>query len=432
MVGGPSQIGLSHSVPERTTIVHSTVIGRNSGGRVADLYCAWLEQECSLGPEVAGRFRALIPALLDSVPKPDSAASRIELAAFGGHVLIAVRSECRIPVEPGNHERTFTQFWLDRDETKLLRKILDPTDRIEVRYQEKSNLVEWRVCRNLDGAVDPHEAGGFFVYSDTRDSLAQNRVEYRDLGDTPYREWLEEVYRSAGGESASGEILVRGEESQSADERIRIKVSAEILSIEEQSGSEGESWKKRREGMIGLLHRKERELFQQEQEIRRFRSEREEAEQARMRNPFREKAIEMYQKLRELQQRNEELLAQIRGGGVGLDFSPADEATGKTGTEDLEKRLDRVQRMLEAEKSKIKGLLDRTLSAEKEAQASAPIISDLEARMEHTLKTSIQYKKEIDALKLKIVQSEAEKNKIKNELLKAQAQIQTLLKRQAA
>ncbi len=431
MVEGPAQIGLSHVVPERTTIVHSTVIGRNSGGRVADLYCAWLENECSVSPDLAGRFRALIPALLDAVPRPASAASRLELAAFSGHVLIAIRSECRIPVEPGNHERTFTQFWLDSEETKLLRKVLEPTDRIEVRYQEKSNLVEWRVCRNLDGVVDPHDAGGFFVYSDSRDSLTQNRAQYRDLGDTPYREWLEEVYRSNGGESASGEILVRGGETQSGDERVRIKVSSEVLSIEERFGNEGESWPKRREGMIELLHRKEREIAQQEQEIRRFRTEREGAEQAQAKNPFREKAIEMYQKLRELQRRNEELQAQIRGA-AGLDSGTGDDSGGRAGAEDLEKRLDRVQRMLEAEKSKIKGLLDRTLSAEKEAQASAPIISDLESRMEHTLKTSIQYKKEIDALKLKIVQSDAEKNKIKNELLKAQAQIQTLLKRQAA
>jgi uncharacterized coiled-coil DUF342 family protein len=43
----------------------------------------------------------------------------------------------------------------------------------------------------------------------------------------------------------------------------------------------------------------------------------------------------------------------------------------------------------------------------------------------------MQYKKEIDSMKQKMVQADAEKNKVKNELLKAQAQIQTLMKRAA-
>jgi hypothetical protein len=101
-------------------------------------------------------------------------------------------------------------------------------------------------------------------------------------------------------------------------------------------------------------------------------------------------------------------------------------------TEDLEKKIDRLRRALESEKAKTKTFLDRALAAEKEAQSSAPIISDLEAKVEHVLKTSLQYKKDIDAMKLKLIQAEQEKNKLKNELLNAQAQIKTLQKRQAA
>jgi septal ring factor EnvC (AmiA/AmiB activator) len=70
--------------------------------------------------------------------------------------------------------------------------------------------------------------------------------------------------------------------------------------------------------------------------------------------------------------------------------------------------------------------------AEKEAQAAGPIIEDLESKVEHTLKTVQQHKKETEQVKQKLVQSDAEKNRIKNDLIKANAQIQTLMKRQAS
>jgi hypothetical protein len=148
---------------------------------------------------------------------------------------------------------------------------------------------------------------------------------------------------------------------------------------------------------------------------------------------FREKAIQMYEKLRAITEQNEILKKELliaRGrvsGGTELESS----TTIRSNTEDLEKKLDRVQKSFEAEKAKTSALLERALNAEKDSQGSAHLITDLEAKVEHTLKTSMQYKKEIDSMKQKMVQADAEKNKVKNELLKAQAQIQTLMKRQA-
>ncbi|NDG85486.1 MAG: hypothetical protein EBX52_10700, partial [Proteobacteria bacterium] len=317
------------------------------------------------------------------------------------------------------------------------------------------------------------------------------------------------VYRSAGENSASGALTIRGE-NQAALDLAKIKVNGELIEIEERSrrlhpdlpvardgeqifpggefdpdsrsviynelmerirrhetieaeltsriealkhddhrkAHEIEQLKIQRLNMIDLLHSKERDLVRRDAEYRNLkiriegggsRAQAASSELDATVKAFREKAVEMYQKLKAVQIENLELEAQLRmlrhensvespevGGeefGEGTTIRPS--------TEDLEKKVDRLQRTLEAEKAKVKGLLDRALIAEKEAQTSAPIISDLEAKVEFQLKTSVQYKKEIDNLKLKVVQAEAEKNKVKNELLKAQAQVQTLNKRLA-
>jgi DNA repair exonuclease SbcCD ATPase subunit len=96
------------------------------------------------------------------------------------------------------------------------------------------------------------------------------------------------------------------------------------------------------------------------------------------------------------------------------------------------KKSERLQRAFDAEKVKLKTLSERVMIAEKEAQAAGPIIEDLESKVEHTLKTVQQHKKETEQVKQKLVQSDAEKNRIKNDLIKANAQIQTLMKRQAS
>jgi hypothetical protein len=149
---------------------------------------------------------------------------------------------------------------------------------------------------------------------------------------------------------------------------------------------------------------------------------------------FRVKAIEMFEMLKRskeeckaLEKTNHELRKELS----------STENTTTTGMsqkylEELTKKMERTQRALEAEKLKVKTLSERAMVAEKEAQASGPLIDDLESKVEHTLKVVQQHKKETEQIKLKLVQSDAEKNKVKNELMKAQAQIQTLMKRQAA
>jgi chromosome segregation ATPase len=100
--------------------------------------------------------------------------------------------------------------------------------------------------------------------------------------------------------------------------------------------------------------------------------------------------------------------------------------------DEAQKKLDRTQRALEAEKQKSAQFSARALSAERELGKADPIIKDLEMKVETVMKTSNQAKKEVESLKQRLVQADAEKNRIQNELMKAQAQIATLMKRHAS
>ena len=72
------------------------------------------------------------------------------------------------------------------------------------------------------------------------------------------------------------------------------------------------------------------------------------------------------------------------------------------------------------------------MGAERELTKAEPLIKDLELKVETVMKTSNQAKKEVEAVKQRLVQSEAEKNRIQNDLVKAKAEIATLMKRHAS
>ncbi len=492
-MNGNTRIGLSHVIPEKVPVVHSTVNSRKAFGRISDLMCAWAMEECGLTAPNAGALRILISALLESLPDGIHSPTRIEMAIHDRQVLLAVRMAWEGDVAPGGAEKEFTQHWLHSEQMRILRRTIDPRDRIEVRFHHKTRALEWRVVRNLSNEeIDP-ALSSFSVFEDQREDLSEPETDYKDLGDLPFQEWLEESYRDSRRDSMGGTIRVKGEVLQGDLELARIKVSRELDEVERvipdrtgeqvaeeddvQGGAtaglaliddllrrlkkseliEGElesvveqlkgelrerrkelsSWKRRYQQAIDLLNRKEMALYAQANEMRTIQAGRMDAgkgDQGAL-EQFREKAIQMFEKLKNVTLQNDALRKELHSlrenpsGGV-REFESA--TSIRTNTEDLEKKLDRVQRSLEAEKAKASALLERALNAEKDSQGSAHLITDLETKVEHTLKTSMQYKKEIDSMKQKLVQADAEKNKVKNELLKAQAQIQTLMKRQAA
>jgi hypothetical protein len=462
------------------------------------------------------------------------------MAVFAGQVVVAVRAPCGLEIDAANAEKTFTQFWLNSVETRLIRKAILPEDRIEVRYQEKTELMEWRVVRALVPVESIEVEESFRVFVDPRDEVGQESGSYTDMGDLPYQSWLEDVYRNGKKESGTGSILVEGDETQAEHELAKITIRQELNQIEEQeeirlkadrsqaTGSndviriKGDSspslgqektlvsggnqpndetvlqvvpgqgevdqdpvfegtldevmkrlkksenqevaliqklemlkheerkktaelkeFKKKMQHTFSLLEKKEISLYKKENEVKNLKKDLEAGKRSKAEqdgpNPFREKALQMFEKLKEVREANaalEKTIFQLRNRSPEAAAEPEamiNEAfTSGRASEDGDKKFERVNKLYEAEKMKTKTLLDRALAAEKEAQSSTPLINDLEAKIEHTLKTAAQYKKEIDNVKLKLVQSDAEKNKIKNELLKAQAEIKTLMKRQAS
>jgi hypothetical protein len=296
------------------------------------------------------------------------------------------------------------------------------------------------------------------------------------MGDLDYEKWLAEIYQG-GKNGRTGELFLNGESIQNEQEWARLTVERERRKVDERiakmmNGDSQESdadsirvAMERVRQYEELLLKKEKSNLKHAGEIARLRgmSDRNSNESllktnaasvegqeksiegmdagavgddAKLARVFREKAMQMYEMAKGLQADKlllqKELFAlrrsQIQDDGENESSSGS---MVNMQMDDLLKKVDRLSRALEAEKQKVKMLSDRVTVAEKEAQSAAPLIEDLEAKVETTLKSSQQYKKETELVKQKLVQAEAEKNKIKNELLKAQAQIQTLNKRLA-
>lgn len=187
-----------------------------------------------------------------------------------------------------------------------------------------------------------------------------------------------------------------------------------------------------------LLHRKElvNQRNQTERKVLQHKLESERKKKKSDKNDnFREKALEMFEMLKRVKEENsslEKMMIELRSRDAEKPVDQPLDSLGQKQLDEMGKKLERTLRALDSEKLKVKSLSERAIVAEKDAQATGPLVQDLEAKVEHALKVAQQHKKDTDVVKQKLIQADAEKNKIKNELTKAQAQIQTLMKRQAA
>jgi hypothetical protein len=501
------KLGLSHSLPEDSEIVHSTVMGVNCLGRITDLLSAWCKNTIVGEYESLSDFRLLLQALLEfSCYKTENFLGQIEWAGDSKSLFVAVRFPCQTRVQPETIEKDLTQFWLNAPEVKLLKKMLYPQDRVEVRYHLKMNLIEWRICRPKKINPQAIDHAGFKVYVDSALGLDAGDAHFRDLGDLPFMEWLSEAYQNKHVGSRAGQITVEGE-SQENKEWARVVVDREKQEIEDElerifktEKFEEESadiqfggsnvlpineetiafksrssdipveviirehndsavaakevdrqiqkleWKlvqeklqleQQKSRMEDLLRRKEYINQRHMAEIIEIQAQLIESKKNQDTGKgehFRQKAVEMFEMLKKVKEEKAELEKLIN------DSRRKDNSEGFEGPfnqnlkalDESVKKSERLQRAFDAEKVKLKTLSERVMIAEKEAQAAGPIIEDLESKVEHTLKTVQQHKKETEQVKQKLVQSDAEKNRIKNDLIKANAQIQTLMKRQAS
>ena len=502
------KIGISHSLPEDALIVHSSIKGVNCLGRITDILSAWCKHDLKLSGDFLSGFRLLTQSLLEfSCPQSGDTFGQIEMASSDGFMIVATRFPCSLNLTSENISKELTQYWLNSDDVKLFKKMLNPHDYVEVRFHLMLNLIEWRVLRKVSESINLLDHGSSFkVLVDSSPELSAGSGKFQDLGDLDFEGWLTDAYRNTKTGNRAGSITVASGESQDEQEWARIVVEREREAIDQdvetfkadeltesdvllafsnvENSADYSEWHRTRRHLsedeiekilienanlkdaakeinqrvkkLELTAERERQIFRlknveiesllrkkeyinqrHQKEIgdltHKLKSVSEAKDNARI-DHFRVKAIEMYEMLKRskeecktLEKANYELRREL--GAV--------ETTTTTGMsqkylDDLTKKMERTQRALDAEKLKVKTLSERAMIAEKEAQASGPLIDDLESKVEHTLKVVQQHKKETEQVKLKLVQSDAEKNKVKNELMKAQAQIQTLMKRQAA
>ena len=497
-------IGISNAVTDADLVVHTTISGRSAFGRVADLLCEWSEREHGFQLDSVSGLRMLVQAMLEfSIRGEQQGIPLIEFAAPSSSVIVAIRFTSWIECSQEEAEKAFTLHWSNSPEAGLLKRILNPEDRIEVRYQPSSRLVEWRVVRPL-GQVNPQDMGvSFVVMVDPRDEVTSAHASYRDLGDLPYEDWLQQTYGSANtGAAGTGEVtleegetleevelarftidreisdeesrIVKGVDESASDvlqtvrgqsddpeESVLLRFSNEInrdpgsrspeidALIEEMKLQERnlkrdtwlvnskvaalENLLNRKERMILRLQSRQKTLTQEVADLRAAENE------FKLNNPFKEKAMQMFEALSKSKRENqilEKALADLKRkeSHVATDDSMAESerTSAQRNLEEMGKKLERANRALEAEKAKSNQLSARAMSAEKELAKSGPMIQDLEAKVETVMKTSNQAKKEVETVKQRLVQAEAEKNRIQNELVKAQGQIATLMKRQAS
>ena len=471
------RIGLGNAVEKKTPVFHGGIASRDAYGRISDLATVWLKETHRISAKQAGDLRVLIQALMEfGFPERNPATGHLELAMENDRLYLALRFANFIVDVEDDPEKTLVQYWLKSDESALLKRILHHQDLVEVRFLKSINIIEWRIVRSLNESVLDFDAQTFRVLIDSEQGLPNQHETFVDMGDLDYEKWLAEIYQG-GKNGMTGELFLNGESIQNEQEWARLTVERERRTVDERiakmmngdsQGPDADSIRVAMERVRQyeeLLLKKEKSNLKHAGEIARLRGmadrnsnesllktnaasvEGQEksiegmdagavGDDAKLARVFREKAMQMYEMAKGLQADKlllqKELFAlrrsQIQDDGENESSSGS---MVNMQMDDLLKKVDRLSRALEAEKQKVKMLSDRVTVAEKEAQSAAPLIEDLEAKVETTLKSSQQYKKETELVKQKLVQAEAEKNKIKNELLKAQAQIQTLNKRLA-
>jgi hypothetical protein len=479
-----TRIGLGNTVDKATKIFHGGLGSRDSFGRVSDLATIWLRENQGIDFKSCGELRVLIQALLEfGFPERNSSSGQLELAVENQKLLISLRFNNHIVDSEDDPEKSLVQFWLNSTDSTLIKRILHHQDLVEVRFSSVLNLIEWRIIRSLDDSAVDFDAVTFKVLTDAEEAIPSNHESYVDMGDVDYENWLSEIY-STRKDGKSGDLYQGGESVQREQEWARMVLQHERSIIEQSirrlegdaiaanSENQFDINRERLRQYEDLLISKEKKSLKFQDELQRLRKDSQlkineashqangsltvgnpQIEQqprsagvngpiesgvqdAKMAQVFREKAKQMYDMAKALQLEKTALQKELFDLKRG-QFSEMEEVEPGAGSavniqmDDLMKKVDRLTRALESEKQKVKMLSDRVTIAEKEAQSASPLIEDLEAKVETTLKNSQQYKKETEAVKQKLVQAEAEKNKIKNELIKAQAQIQTLNKRLA-
>lgn len=470
-----NRMGLGSVLGKEVELLNSMVMGRSSIGRISDLSVVWATRRKLVPEEQFGKLRVLIQALLEySQPNDKAPSGYYEFSVHEGRAYVSVRFPNTHEVGEGL-EQALMEYWKSSEEIQWVKNVLIPTDEVVVLVHPKTNQIEWRVSRRVQGVQEASAEGpSFTVLSDTSEKIETEHENYVEIGDLPFDDWMSDVYRSSKEKKQSFEqITIKGASEEKETEHTRTisgdfdasrsdeetlvkgvskdeeatfiknagsyleKVSTQIISgsaEDQEQAKQSIQETKKRELMISREVQLLRDRLKNAEDLGKDRS-----------SEHRKKADQLFEELQKAKadaKSLRKLLDEQKTIGSVAESSET-EGSLSVGTsenavsnalqvEELTKKLERTVRALETEKEKVKVLSDRATKAEKEAQTTKPMLQGLEKKLEHAAKVAEQQKKDIDAVKQKVVKAEAEKNKIKNELMKAEAQIKTLTKRLAS
>lgn len=244
------KLGLGNSLDDQVEIIHSNLNGRRSFGRVADLFIAWTETKQQRSGFELSSLRLQMQALFElAYPKGKKQSGYFEYAITDKAYFMSVRfGHASSSTEV---EKNISQFWVEDEKCRLLKKFLGRNDRIEVRFHQKLNLIEWRVVFFGERSAEQlGEEPGFQVFVDSSDKLESTHSKYTEAGDLPYQKLLHEAYRSASVAGKSGELYFQGQAVQGEEETSRVVTEKEKEEIAQEAIALAKSERAKKAGKV--------------------------------------------------------------------------------------------------------------------------------------------------------------------------------------
>ena len=229
------RIGLANTIGHKVKIFHGGISSRNSFGRVTDLAVIWLKENHQMDSKQAGELRVMIQAMLEfGFPEKNSNVGHIELAVENNLLMIALRFE-NFMIDLEDHaEKALVQFWLNSEDSVLLKKILHHHDLVEMRFASRLNLVELRIVRPMSEDAVNYHAQSFVVMTDEEKAIESGHSAYEEMGDVDYQRWLSDVYHNQKKKEKAGELFRGGESIQREQEVSRTVRERDQLEVENQ------------------------------------------------------------------------------------------------------------------------------------------------------------------------------------------------------
>ncbi len=200
-----NRIGLGNTVKSETIIFHGMAIDYDSIGRIGDQVVFWIKKHHQISQNFCGEFKVLIQTMMEfGVHDGPESINQFEVAVEGKKVFFALRFKNFIVKISEEAEKELSQFWLNSTKTQLVKKVLLPTDVVEIRFVEQLDLIEFRILRSLGEESFINNSQSFKVIVDIEPELKNDHQNFIDISDFDSSFWLKQVYDNKKNRVISG------------------------------------------------------------------------------------------------------------------------------------------------------------------------------------------------------------------------------------